>query len=81
MKEELNRKLYRDIKDGKSIVSSLVDIGVHSHRPYEAMTDAVLEVNKKFANLVSDQNVLTDYLVTELTKAKRTYVQKIKDFM
>jgi len=69
------------IKSGKSIVPSLVDIGLHAHRPFEAMTDEILSINQKFASQVSSSGKLTEYLQKELTKAKKAYKERIQEFL
>lgn len=69
------------LREGHSIVPSLVEIGIESHRPIEAMTDEIINVNKKFGNLVENKQELTDYLTQELQKAKQQYKNKIKEYL
>lgn len=77
----MNESVRKALQAGRSIVAELVEIGIHAHRPFEAMTDEVLSVNAKFSNKVADRNQLTEYLQQELALAKRTYVEQIKGFI
>jgi len=76
----MNKEVLKRIKSGESIVSALVDVGLSSHRPFESMTDEILSINQRFASSVRDKGQLSEYLQEELTKAKKSYVQKVKKY-
>jgi len=77
----MTKETLQLITSGKSIVSSLVDIGLQSHRPFEAMTDEILSINTRFSSRVASKQDLTDYLQKELQKAKNEYTKRIQEFL
>lgn len=76
----MKKHTHRLLKSGKSIVPSLIEIGVHAHRPLEAMTNEILEVHDKYANLVSNRESFTDYLTQELKTAEKEYTNLIRSY-
>lgn len=77
----MTKETWRLLQSGHSIVSSLVDLGLQSHRPFEAMTDEILSINSHFASRVANKQDLTEYLQKELQKAKNEYTKRIQEFL
>lgn len=76
----MNNQVIFLLKQGKSIVPALVEIGIHSYRPFEAMTDEVTQVHRRFASYVHNRNELAEYMAEELARAKKAYTERIKEF-
>jgi hypothetical protein len=76
----MNKDTFRLLKSGKSIVASLVDIGVNSHRPLEAMTNEILSIHSKYAHAVSNKEAFLDYLTKELKTAEKQYINLIRSY-
>jgi len=76
----MNKETLRLLKSGRSIVSSLVDIGINAHRPLEAMTNEILSIHEKYAHGMVNKQAFLNYLITELKTAEEQYIKLVRSY-